>query len=73
MTVKIATTPIAFHSGHTETQISFLNSLDQYHLKPLRGNMELKGALDKYNLVYNIYLFVSSSIENFKINQFWNF
>ena len=28
-----------------------------------------KGALDKYN----IYLFISDSIEDFKLNQYWNF
>ena len=30
---------------------------------------DLKGALEKYN----IYLFVSYSIEDFELNQYWNF
>ena len=38
---KITTTPTALHSGLKETQFSLLNSLDQYHLKPLKGNVKL--------------------------------
>ena len=48
-----------------EGQISFLTSLVCIWKSP----EVLKGALDKYN----IYLFISHSIENSKLNQHQNF
>ena len=32
-------------------------------------NLRVKGALDKYD----IYLFISNSLDDFKLNQYWNF